>query len=961
MFAYKESWKSERGSMSLAFFLIFATAALSLLTVSILTWQVGQVKNEQTIRETQWALDSAMNLGSEAVGASGRGLIGVPMGEPENWEESLLDGIVSRWWTVPVNAKDIAQVPTPETFAYIASNDNIMIALSFTNLVYLSTDGVSWINTGKTPLPANEISDFTFGNGSFIITARPNSEVSKSLVYYSRNGKTWNAAPIFKPSSLSAETISRVACAPNRCLIITTNPGVSTRYWSSTNMDTWTLVADTTVETNVAAASEVAYGLNRFLAIGFNGVESTVSFSTEGTSWSSASTFASNGLPIKDLEAVGSRFIGVYAGTNDTLLYEDRVDTFGTTDTTQTVISSTDGLVWDNVSLPVSQYWSDLITNGSRAFLLAESNNQSPFTGTAIFLTTSDGINWNTRTLPKSGSYINGAFLRDSAIIASPYTTEVFVASGDPEKAALPLEIYLRGQAKTVDFAEDRALESVYKFTWNNGKSRWELVDAHNELDFSLQAKYSGAPDSGVVRLVNGVATLNFIDASTGSPSSWAWDFGDGTFSTDQNTSKTYTAAGEYTVRLTVSEPGGYSSTFALQIKVQDLASPPRNVVVSPSGESLIVVWDAPLNNGGSNIVNYRVRFRDSPISEWTEQTIRPNLLTHTITGLSERAIYEVQLAAVTSIGVGEWSDSLNQEALQVPTAPRDLALTGLVDMLVTWDAPNNTGGSPISRYRIQTATNPEFTNNVIITDLVASPSKIIHLGEFTTYYARIFAINSVGISAPSNTVTVTTIGRPTVPNTYLVDAVDDKIEVSWTAPTSDGGSPITGHIVEYTLIENDFDAGIRIPLASSATSYEIDATPGVTYFVRVKAVSAAGSGVYTTVQSATGNLAPQTLPGLTASGEQESVLISWSPQTTASNGGATITNYTISWLSSNNVTNSVTVSGSTNSILIDGEDTTGDGISDGGLTPGRNYIFTITATNAVGSSNFTVSGVPTS
>lgn len=960
MVMQKEFWKSERGSMSLAFFLIFATAALSLLTVSVLTWQVGQVKNEQTIRESQWALDSALNLGSEAIGASGRGLIGVPMSEPTAWEESLLDGIVSRWWAEPINSRDATQIPTPETFAHIVSNDNILVALSFTNLVYISTDGVSWIVSGRMPLPAAEVSDFAFGNGSFIITARPNSEVSKSLIYYSRNGKTWNAAPIFKPSALSAETISRVACAPSRCLVITTNPGISTRYWSTTNMDTWTLVADTTVETNVAVASEIAYGLNRFLAMGFTGTESTVSFSTEGTSWSNAVNFASNGLPIKDIETVGGKFIGVSAGTNDTLLYEDRVSNYGTVDTTQTVIVSSDGIVWANVSLPVSQYWSNLITNGSRAFLLAESNNQSPFAGTAIFLSTEDGSNWETRTLPKSGAYINGAFLRDSAIIASPYTTEVFIASGNPDKAALPLEIYLRAQAKTVDFAEDRALENVYKFTWNNGKSRWELTDSYNALDFSLQAKYSGAPDSGVVRMSNGVATLNFIDASLGSPTSWYWDFGDGTFATEQNVSKTYTESGQYTVRLTVSEPGGYSSTFALQIKVQTLASPPRNVIAIPSGESLIVKWDAPLNNGASNIINYRVRFRESPIANWVERTVKPNLTNYTITGLSERTTYEVQVAAITSIGSGEWSASLNQEALQVPTAPNNLSLSGLVDMAVSWDTPINDGGAPITRYRIQTATDPGFTSNVTITDLIASPSKIIHLGEFATYYARLFAINSVGISAPSNTVTVTTIGRPTAPNGASANAVDDKIEINWSAPSNNGGSPITGYIVEYTLIENDFDAGIKVPVAPTALEYQINSAPGVRYYIRIKAVSSAGSGTYTSVLSDTGNLAPQTMPGLTASGQSESVLISWNPQNTSSNGGATISNYVIQWFSSNNTSNTVTVPGNINSVLIDGEDVTGDGITDGGLVPGRNYSFTITAVNAVGSSNFNVSAAPT-
>lgn len=51
--------------------------------------------------------------------------------------------------------------------------------------------------------------------------------------------------------------------------------------------------------------------------------------------------------------------------------------------------------------------------------------------------------------------------------------------------------------------------------------------------------------------------TVNFTDLSTNSPTSWAWDFGDGTSSTMQNPTKTYNAAGVYTVTLTVANAAG--------------------------------------------------------------------------------------------------------------------------------------------------------------------------------------------------------------------------------------------------------------------------------------------------------------------------------------------------------------------------------------------------------------------
>ena len=59
--------------------------------------------------------------------------------------------------------------------------------------------------------------------------------------------------------------------------------------------------------------------------------------------------------------------------------------------------------------------------------------------------------------------------------------------------------------------------------------------------------------------VLSGVAplTIQFTDQSTGAPTGWLWDFGDGSTSIQQNPSHTYTQAGTYTVSLLVSGPTG--------------------------------------------------------------------------------------------------------------------------------------------------------------------------------------------------------------------------------------------------------------------------------------------------------------------------------------------------------------------------------------------------------------------
>jgi PKD repeat protein len=65
-------------------------------------------------------------------------------------------------------------------------------------------------------------------------------------------------------------------------------------------------------------------------------------------------------------------------------------------------------------------------------------------------------------------------------------------------------------------------------------------------------AAVSATPTSGRLPL-----KVAFTDASTGSITTWAWDFGDGSTSTLRQPSHTYTTPGTYTVKLTVTGTGG--------------------------------------------------------------------------------------------------------------------------------------------------------------------------------------------------------------------------------------------------------------------------------------------------------------------------------------------------------------------------------------------------------------------
>ncbi len=69
-------------------------------------------------------------------------------------------------------------------------------------------------------------------------------------------------------------------------------------------------------------------------------------------------------------------------------------------------------------------------------------------------------------------------------------------------------------------------------------------------------AAFSASPTSG-----NTPLNVTFTDSSTGSPTTWSWNFGDGTSATVKNPVHTYSTAGSYSVTLKVGNSAGNNTT----------------------------------------------------------------------------------------------------------------------------------------------------------------------------------------------------------------------------------------------------------------------------------------------------------------------------------------------------------------------------------------------------------------
>jgi PKD repeat protein len=93
---------------------------------------------------------------------------------------------------------------------------------------------------------------------------------------------------------------------------------------------------------------------------------------------------------------------------------------------------------------------------------------------------------------------------------------------------------------------------------------------------------------------------VTFTDTSTGGPTSWAWNFGDGGTSTTRSPTHPYTAAGTYTATLTATNAGGSTSASrTINVSAAPVA-PTASFTASPtSGPAPLTVTFTDTSTGG--------------------------------------------------------------------------------------------------------------------------------------------------------------------------------------------------------------------------------------------------------------------------------------------------------------------------------------------------------------------------
>lgn len=337
-------------------------------------------------------------------------------------------------------------------------------------------------------------------------------------------------------------------------------------------------------------------------------------------------------------------------------------------------------------------------------------------------------------------------------------------------------------------------------------------------------------------------------------------------------------------------------SAAATLVVAKTIAGAPTGLAATSdaaTGKS-VLSWFAPADNGGATITTYLVQTRDAN-GNWNTfaQVVAPTATLMTTLG-APGSVVTLQIVAVNEVGQGTPSTPITVVVpFQKADAPQNVTAvlnTGASRVDLSWAAPADTKNATVSAYTIQISTNAGVSwVNYASTNGATTTIGLPLPGKGVTYQYRLAAVTQAGVGAYSSPVSVTrAVTAPTAPSTRSIALAGGTTPtIGWNAPADNGGSVITGYVIEQLVAGNWTQVG---SVAGTVTSFTGAASvPGQLLQFRVTAVNAVGSSAASSVFSiSTPLLKPAAPTGatLTETPNATTLTISWTPPTDF--GGAT-------------------------------------------------------------------------
>ncbi len=287
-----------------------------------------------------------------------------------------------------------------------------------------------------------------------------------------------------------------------------------------------------------------------------------------------------------------------------------------------------------------------------------------------------------------------------------------------------------------------------------------------------------------------------------------------------------------YTYYVTaVNSVGESEKSNEVQATPVTIPTPPENLQVNTGNGYALLTWQAPSNNGGAAITEYKIYRGTTSGGESYLTKVSASTTSYNDTSVINGNTYYYYVTAVNSAGESKPSNEVSAMPISIPSAPQDLqAKAGNLYVNLTWQASVDNGGSEIIEYKI-------YRNNKLISEVLSNHlwynDTNVSGGVVYSYYVT--AVNSVGESNKSNEIQAMPVSVPSSPLNLSASPGNEYVNLTWNTPASDGGSNIT----EYKIYRNG--TLIATVPADRLWYNDTNVVPGVNYSYYVTAVNSVG------------------------------------------------------------------------------------------------------------------------
>lgn len=341
---------------------------------------------------------------------------------------------------------------------------------------------------------------------------------------------------------------------------------------------------------------------------------------------------------------------------------------------------------------------------------------------------------------------------------------------------------------------------------------------------------------------------------------------------------------------------GPYSNVWRATTDPATEPLAPASVTATPDFREVVLDWTLPERDGGASITGYRLeQSATGADDDWQlllvleparpvgDQEPEEPPRTYTVSNLRGGQVMHFRVAAINSVGTGAYVATYTTPwAAPRPDAPTALVATPDTQRIrLSWTAPRTVTNVPILGYRIeQSTTGEDFSWETLSSDTRSPNPRFAHdgLALSQTVYYQVAAITYGGVSDFSRSASATTLaeGVPGELTGIEANSYTASVRLDWGAPVSDGGSSLTGYLVQSSATGGDPWTDAQ---ASSTADHYIHTglAAGQQMYFRVAAVNTHGNGPFTPIvnQRAIDGLPPYTeAPDVAARVEDEILIV---------------------------------------------------------------------------------------